>query len=69
MFSSMATSTRTAKLFAAYAAFATDCVKRNTLGSVDVDELREIANDLWTLHDNFAEGGNEDLEGGVGEDD
>jgi hypothetical protein len=69
MFSSIATSSQTAELFSTYAAFATDCIKRNALGSVDVDELREIANDLWTLHDNFAEGGDEGLEGAFGEDD
>jgi hypothetical protein len=35
-----------------------DCVRRKAdVGvGVDRDELRDLGNDLWTLHDNFADG-------------
>lgn len=43
-------------LFEGYAVFIDKCVSRRTtsLTSIDVslDDLKELANDLWTLHDN-----------------
>ena len=42
--------------FEQYAGFIEDCVRRNLEVSVEKDEMKELANDLWTLGDNFGEG-------------
>ena len=51
--SSISNNNRTAKMFSAYA----ECIQKVLHGGVDVgletDELRELENDLWTLHDSF----------------
>ncbi|KAI9465930.1 tubulin nucleotide-binding domain-like protein [Lactarius psammicola] len=60
-------------LFAQYAEFVRDCLRRKvdwaTLG-VDEDDARELRDDLWTMHDNFGE--NHEASGddgdGLGED-
>lgn len=58
LFTSVVTGSGTADLFSTYARFVEDCVRRKAdVGvGVDRDELRDLGNDLWTLHDNFADG-------------
>ena len=54
--SSLSTSKNLTALFEGYAMFIDKCVSRRTtsLSSIDVslDDLKELANDLWTMHDN-----------------
>lgn len=56
MSSSLSTSRNLTALFEGYAMFIDKCVSRRTtsLASIDVslDDLKELANDLWTMHDN-----------------
>lgn len=56
MFSSVSTSSGTARMFADYAKFVDSTLRRRTLGVVsdEIDDLKELANDLWTVHDNFS---------------
>ena len=53
------TSTSSANLFATYALSIETRLKRwpieETVG-IDADELKELANGLWSLHDNFQDG-------------
>jgi hypothetical protein len=45
-------------MFEDYALFTDKCINRRTstaLMDVSVDELKDLANDLWTIHDNFSE--------------
>lgn len=60
LFSSLSTTSSTAKLFSRYATSIETCLSRKfaleSIGS-DADELKELANDLWTLHDNFGDDG------------
>jgi hypothetical protein len=59
--SSLSTGTRTAETFRAYATFVEDAVKRKVdAGSVEMDELRELSADLWTIHDGYVDDGGED---------
>jgi hypothetical protein len=55
MFSSLTTTSETATLFSAYATFVSECIRRkaDVVVGLDLDILRELGNDLWTLHDNF----------------
>ena len=55
MFSSLTTTSETATLFSAYATFVSECIRRKSdvVVGLDLDILRELGNDLWTLHDNF----------------
>ncbi|KAK0472827.1 mtDNA inheritance protein Dml1 [Armillaria luteobubalina] len=67
MFSSVSTSSGTARMFADYAKFVDSTLRRRTLGVVsdEMDDLKELANDLWTVHDNFSTDGDEEsLESG-----
>lgn len=52
--SSISNTTGTAQLFSGYAEYIRNALRR---GSVDVgletDELRELENDLWTMHDSY----------------
>lgn len=60
MFSSVSTSSGTARLFSAYATAIETCLKRKLSAQaigIDGDDLRDLVNDLWTLHDNFDDGG------------
>lgn len=57
IFSSISTSAATATLLAGYAKFVEDGTKRlsdlETIG-LDADEMKDLANDLWTMRDIFA---------------
>lgn len=58
-FSSIATSSSSATLLSAYAISIETCLKRRPVEEavgIDKDELKELANDLWSLHDNFNDG-------------
>ncbi|KAG6907553.1 hypothetical protein DXG01_008539 [Tephrocybe rancida] len=70
IFSSLSTSARTSRLFSSHATAIDAYLKRKpaieALG-FDGDDLRDLANDLWTLHDNFG-GENNDQDGSLGED-
>ncbi|KAK0472500.1 mtDNA inheritance protein Dml1 [Armillaria novae-zelandiae] len=61
-FSSVSTSSGTARMFADYAKFVDSTLRRRTLGVVsdEIDDLKELANDLWTVHDNFSTDGDEE---------
>jgi len=60
MFSSLSISSNLTVLLEGYALFIDKCIKRRTtsLSAVDIslDDLKELANDLWTMHDNSPEG-------------
>ena len=47
------------RLFAQYADFAGQCVRRKidwaTVGCMDQDDARQLRDDLWTIRDNFGE--------------
>ncbi|KAJ7162919.1 mtDNA inheritance protein Dml1 [Mycena filopes] len=54
LFSSLSATTGTADLFAGYARFLDDSVRRKISvedAGIDLDELGDLANDFWTLHD------------------
>lgn len=75
MFSSIASSSSTGTLFSTYAISIEGCLKRGPIAEtvgMDKDELRELANDLWSLHDNFYDDGgsmpNDDGSTSLGED-
>lgn len=57
--SSIAISTSTAALFASYARLVEQCLRRvsstDVIPGVDRDEMKELANDLWTLHDGYVD--------------
>jgi len=59
MVSSLSTSSNLTALFEDYAVFIDKCIKRRTtsLTAIDIslDDLKELANDLWTMHDNSSE--------------
>ncbi|KAF8200179.1 mtDNA inheritance protein Dml1 [Pholiota molesta] len=59
VFSSMSTSSNTAKYLGGYALFIEKAAQRHTtaIASMDisVDDLKDLANDLWTIHDNASE--------------
>lgn len=59
LFSSIATSSSSATLFSTYAASIETCLKRRPTAEavgIDKDGLKELANDLWSLHDKFNDG-------------
>ena len=57
MLTSLATSSDTGRLFKNYATFVGDCARRRRLNlGIDLDELKELGNDLWTLYGNYLEG-------------
>lgn len=55
-YSSLSASANTAKVLEKYASFIEDCVRRrgSAITSIDIssDDLTELVNDLWTMHDN-----------------
>jgi hypothetical protein len=59
LLSSLSTSMRTAPLLRSYALFIEDAIRRKAdLGAdmgIERDEMHELASDLWTLHDGYAE--------------
>jgi hypothetical protein len=59
MFSSLSTSSNLTTLLEGYAMFIDQCIKRRTtsLTAIDIslDDLKELANDLWTMHDNSSQ--------------
>ena len=68
MFSSLATTTHTSSLLRGYATFIEGFVKRkldpgNIGAKIEMDEVRELHGELWTIVDNY--GGGEE---GAGED-
>ncbi|KAJ7776805.1 mtDNA inheritance protein Dml1 [Mycena maculata] len=65
VFSSIGASSETADLFSRYATFLEDCARRKISverAGIDVDEMGDMANDMWTFHDNAGGGtdGNSD---------
>ncbi|KDQ54693.1 hypothetical protein JAAARDRAFT_182189 [Jaapia argillacea MUCL 33604] len=76
LLSSIFATSHTSHLFSAYASFLDDGIKRkvdfeNILG-MDIDDMRGLASDLWTLHDNcnVGEGAEDDIgDEGMEEDD
>jgi hypothetical protein len=74
MMSSLSITSLTSSLFSNYATFIDRCVQRkvDTGTGVDFDDLRDLGNELWTLHDNFHDGERDDefyVDGGMAEDD
>ncbi|PPQ91103.1 hypothetical protein CVT25_013141 [Psilocybe cyanescens] len=59
VYSSLSSSSNTSKIFEKYALFIETCIKRRTTStaSIDIhlDDLKDLANDLWTMHDNSSE--------------
>ena len=64
MFSSISMSKNTSRRFERYATFIDKCTKRQPHMALSMgltsDDMRELANDLWSIHDNVGSGG--DLE-------
>lgn len=57
-YTSISTSSATSTMFEDYALFTDKCINRRTsaaLMDVSLDDLKDLANDLWTIHDNFSE--------------
>jgi protein misato len=57
-YSSISTSSAISTMFEDYATFTDNCINRRTsvaLIDVSLDDLKDLANDLWTIHDNFSE--------------
>ena len=57
-YTSISTSSAISTMFEDYALFADKCINRRTsaaLIDVSLDDLKDLANDLWTIHDNFSE--------------
>ena len=57
-YTSISTSSATSTMFESYALFADKCINRRistALIDVSLDDLKDLANDLWTIHDNFSE--------------
>ncbi|KAF8648203.1 hypothetical protein AX16_006342 [Volvariella volvacea WC 439] len=69
--STLGTTSATSTLFSGYARFAEGCTKHthdmDALG-IDVDELRDLVNDLWTIHDNFSDDRASSVADSIGED-
>ncbi|KAG7443782.1 mtDNA inheritance protein Dml1 [Guyanagaster necrorhizus] len=65
-FSSVSTSSGTARMFADYAKFVDSTLRRRTLDVVvpdDIDDLKELANDLWTVCDSLSKESEEEESG------
>ena len=58
-YTSISTSSATSETFESYALFIDKCINRRSsavaLMDVSSDDLKDLANDLWTIHDNFSE--------------
>ncbi|KAJ7268065.1 Misato segment II tubulin-like domain-containing protein [Mycena rebaudengoi] len=55
LFSSVGATAGTANLFLTYTKFLEDCVRRKSSiheTGIEIDEMADLVNDLWTLHDN-----------------
>ncbi|KAJ6554978.1 Misato segment II tubulin-like domain-containing protein [Mycena vulgaris] len=55
VFASIGATSGTAAFFSGYAIFLEDCTRRKIAvenAGIDLDEMGDLANDLWTLHDN-----------------
>jgi len=63
MFSSISTSSATVARFERYAIFVDECIKRQSrtarLMGFTLDDMRELANDLWGIVDNIAVDGSD----------
>lgn len=58
VFSSLSLSSGTGKLFKKYAQFVDSTVRRRRdilMSDEERDDMKELANELWTVHDNLAE--------------
>ncbi|KDR78071.1 hypothetical protein GALMADRAFT_245054 [Galerina marginata CBS 339.88] len=59
VYSSLSSSGNTAKIFEKYALFIENGAKRRTASmssiNISLDDLKELVNDLWTMHDNASE--------------
>lgn len=57
--SSITTSTKTARRFERYATFIDKSIKRQPYTALSMglnsDDMKELANDLWSIHDNVGE--------------
>lgn len=73
MLSRLSTSYDLAHMFKDYASFLDTSLRRRTAGimsmDVDVDEIRDLVNDLWTIHDRYPAGGDDSTMGDVIESD
>ena len=55
-YTSLSTSSAISKMFEDYAVFIDKCINRRTSAALidfSLDDLKDLANDLWTIHDNF----------------
>jgi hypothetical protein len=65
-YSRASTSINLARMFKGYASFLDSSLRRRTVGvmsvDIDIDETRELVNDLWAIHDRYpVEGDDLDL--------
>ncbi|TFK50599.1 tubulin nucleotide-binding domain-like protein [Heliocybe sulcata] len=65
--SSLYSSSATSEIFSVRASFIDDCIKRKRdmagIVGIEIDELRELANDLWAMHDAYHDEGDISEEG------
>jgi hypothetical protein len=58
-YTSISTSSVTSTMFQSYVLFTDKCISRRTsttaLIDISLDDLKDLANDLWTIYDNFSE--------------
>lgn len=68
--SRLSTSNDLAHMFKNYASFVDASIRRRTAGitsmGIDLDDMRELANDLWTIHDGYPAGGDDSDSGDIG---
>lgn len=55
--SSLYSTSATSRLLSAHASFIDECIKRKkdfaSVMGIEIDEIRELANDLWAIHDAY----------------
>ena len=68
MTSSISTTSKTTMLLGKHAEFVEKCVKRRVDVGMEVDEVKELASELWTMHDAYAGDGYGSDEDELGED-
>ncbi|KAL0570525.1 mtDNA inheritance, partitioning of the mitochondrial organelle [Marasmius crinis-equi] len=70
IFSSLSVTPEMGTLFADYARFVSKCIEQRRGSTLirgivdDMDELKQLVNDLWTIHDGYADSELEDSSAG-----
>lgn len=70
LYSSLSTTSRMTAVFASYAMVVGECIKHRPPIGFDIDELKELQNELWIIADGYGDtgGGSPSSEPVLGED-